>query len=73
LERRFEKAIGRPPKAEIMRIRIDRARELLAEANLPGSEVARQCGFRGQDKFSAAFRRECGMTPSEFRRRRRLA
>jgi LacI family transcriptional regulator len=68
LERRFEKSIGRSPKAEIMRLRIHRARQLLAETNLPASAISKQCGFTTQDRFSVAFRRECRQTPTEYRR-----
>lgn len=68
LERRFLETLGRSPKAEITRLRIARAQELLADTNLPGATIAQRSGFTGPDKFSAAFRRECGHTPSDYRR-----
>jgi LacI family transcriptional regulator len=68
LERRFEKALGRMPKAEIMRVRIRRAQQLLGETDLSVTTIAQQSGFTGQNKFSEAFRRETGQTPGEYRR-----
>jgi LacI family transcriptional regulator len=68
LERRFKKTLGRMPKAEIMRVRIRRAQQLLGETDLSVTAIAEQSGFTGQNKFSEAFRRETGQTPGEYRR-----
>ena len=48
------------------------AARLLAETELSVAEVAQACGYANPSKFSAAFRREQGMNPLEFRRRSRL-
>ena len=68
MERRFEQELRRSPKAEIMRLRILRAKDLLGETKLSVCAIAQRCGFMGQDKLSAAFRRETGQTPMEYRR-----
>ena len=67
LEQRFENSIGRSPKQEIMRIRIDRVKQLLAETDLPARTIALRSGFSGPDKLSIAFRRETGQTPTAYR------
>ena len=44
LERRFAQIIGNSPKAEILRVRLDRVCRLLAESDLPLAEVALKAG-----------------------------
>ena len=44
-ESRFRKLLGRTPHEEIARIRIDRAKELLRETDLPLSVIAERAGF----------------------------
>ena len=67
LNRRFEKVLGHSPKAEIMRLQLERVKQLLAETELNQAEVARLAGFRYQEYMSAAFRERIGQTPGEFR------
>ena len=38
-----------------MRVRIDQAKRLLADTDLPVFEIARKTGFAGQEAFSASF------------------
>ncbi|RZL90592.1 MAG: AraC family transcriptional regulator [Variovorax sp.] len=47
-------------------VRFERARELLAQGRATVSQVAEQLGFSDTANFSRAFRRHCGVTPSEF-------
>jgi LacI family transcriptional regulator len=67
-ERRFTKLVGRSPKAEILRVQLARAKQLLAETDLPLATVADHCGFRHAEYFSALFRVKVGMTPGEYRK-----
>ena len=53
-------------------LRLTRAAELLAAAELPVLEIAVQVGYENQSKFSAAFRKAFGVSPLEYRRRHRL-
>ncbi|MBQ4165586.1 MAG: helix-turn-helix transcriptional regulator, partial [Oscillospiraceae bacterium] len=50
-----------------MGIRIRRACSLLRENTLSITEVALRCGFSDSNYFSRAFRKCCGMTPSQYR------
>jgi LacI family transcriptional regulator len=68
LERGFTRHLGRPPKAEILRIQLERARELLRETDMPLPEVSSLCGFRHPEYFNALFRQKNGMPPGRFRR-----
>lgn len=67
LERRFRVAIGRGPLAELLQERVDRARHLLAETDLPMKDVARSAGFTDVRHLSATFRQRTGTSPTEFR------
>ncbi len=66
-EARFQKAVGRTPHEEIQRVRINRVKQLLLQRDLSVGEVARLSGYEHTEYLAAAFRRETGMTPSQFR------
>ena len=51
---------------------ISQAREQLNLTDLSIEEVAEACGYRSCLVFSKAFKKENGMTPTEYRKRRRL-
>lgn len=69
LERRMKAAIGRSPKAEIMRVRINRARELLLDSSLSLAEVAKSAGFADAKHLNQVIRKACGCTPGTLRER----
>jgi LacI family transcriptional regulator len=73
VERRFLEHLGRAPKAEIMRVRIERAKMLLAQTDHSGEAIARKCGFASLIYFTRAFRREVGMTTRAYRKMRRVS
>ncbi len=67
----FRRALHRPPYSEITRVRMDRARKLLAESTRSVAEVAATCGFANYSSFSVAFKRETGTSPRTYRRQSR--
>lgn len=71
LEQRFKTALGRSPAAEIRRLRIEQAKELMDTTDLPLSQVATRTGFPDISFLGKAFRRETGMTATQYRRRTR--
>jgi LacI family transcriptional regulator len=73
LERRFRRLVGRSMHAEIQRVRIDRARDLLARTSLPVPRVAAGCGFNSPEHFTTTFRSATGFTPTAYRARSRVA
>jgi LacI family transcriptional regulator len=68
LERRFKAAFGRTPKAEILAIRIDKAKQLLAETDWPLKQIAERCGFHSEKYFGDAFFAKVGQRPGRYRR-----
>ena len=50
-----------------------KASELLTGSQLSVSEVTEQVGYINQSKFAAAFKKQFGMSPLEYRRAQKLA
>jgi LacI family transcriptional regulator, galactose operon repressor len=73
LDKRFLSALGHTPHEEIRRVRLKRARELLAESDLKLETIAERCGFRHGEYLGAVFRSEFGQTPGEFRAQLRMS
>jgi YesN/AraC family two-component response regulator len=67
LFREFRKKGHASPKEYLDRFRIDRARNLLTDTQLPVGAVAASVGYDNGPYFSKAFRKYTGMTPSAFR------
>ncbi len=67
LERRIRQQLDRTVQAEIIRIKLNRVKELLVDTNLPLAAVARKAGFRHPQYMAEVFRRELGQTPGAFR------
>jgi LacI family transcriptional regulator len=68
LESRFRRWVGHTPHAEIVRVRLDRVQQLLLDTDLPLAAIADRTGFAYPEYLSAVFRRQHGMSPSEYRR-----
>jgi len=66
--RAFKQTAGVPPLQFMIRRRIDRAKELLAERQTSIGEIADRTGFGSPILMSRAFRRVLGTTPSALRR-----
>lgn len=72
-ERRFKRILDRTPKAELLRIQIERSRQLLTETDLGLAAIADQAGFSNEKYFSDAFFRQTKQRPTDFRRESRPA
>src|SRR5262245_61190182 len=66
--RLFRRATGESLHQRVLRARIARARQLLAETELPLAQVAAESGFAHQSHLSHVFRQELGRTPRAYRR-----
>ncbi len=65
--REFKRATGTTPHQHLIRLRVERAKALLAESRLPLAEVGLRTGFSHQSHFTRLFRRLTGTTPQSYR------
>lgn len=70
LFRRFRQHLGRSPKKELSRVRLDRAKALLSNSTISVEEIARQTFQTDSKHFISVFRSATGMTPTVYRRQR---
>jgi AraC-like DNA-binding protein len=63
----FRQWTGHSPKEYLRRVRIDKARALLADIDLSVKEVAARTGFEDQYHFSRIFRQIDGLSPTLYR------
>jgi AraC-like DNA-binding protein len=66
--RTFKAHVGVPPHQYLMRVRIERACELLAESPLTVTQICHRVGFTSLSHFINTFRRHSGMSPLAYRR-----
>jgi len=63
----FRKSMGETPHQFVLRVRVERAKEMLRSAEMRVLDVAVACGFKTQQHFARAFRQLCGTSPTEYR------
>lgn len=68
LETRFRQVLGRTPREEILRVQLNRVKELLVGTEMPVWQIADRTGFE-PEYLSVVFKQETGTAPSEYRRR----
>jgi AraC family transcriptional regulator len=65
--RGFKQSMGVSPNVYITGQRIERAKKLLSETDLPIADIALRIGFASQSHFTTTFRKLVWMTPKVFR------
>jgi len=68
LARAFKAAVGQSPHQYVLARRIERAKELLRNTDLPVVDVALSSGFSSQSHLSHWFIRQVGVSPAVYRR-----
>jgi len=68
-ERKFREQVWTTPRELIIRMRVQRACDLLRQTSTSLSDVALACGFYDQADFNRHFKKHLGLTPGEYRRR----
>ena len=66
LIRSFTKSVGISPGKYLTRVRVEYAKLLLGEEGVSITYVAEASGFANANYFAKVFRRETGMSPSEY-------
>ena len=72
LEVKFRKSVGRTILAEIQRIRLDHAKRMLRDTDLPIPQIAAASGYNSASYLTQVFRKEIGVTPARYRTRYRV-
>jgi AraC family transcriptional regulator len=66
--RMFRTATGQSPHQYLMRLRIEKAEEMMREMSLGLIDIALACGFSSHAHLTRVFRDVMGVTPSSYRR-----
>lgn len=64
----FRQATGTTPHEWLVRLRMERAQQLLADPQLPITVIALAVGYETPSSFAASFRKATGTTPTAYRR-----
>lgn len=72
-EKRFSRQFGHAPKAEVLRLRLNRTRELLLDTDWTLAQIAARSGFKHSEYLHAFFTQKMGLTPGKFRARARTS
>jgi AraC-like DNA-binding protein len=66
------KRAGKSPRELLSEYRMYKAREILTTTDVSIGDTAQAVGYADRMVFSKAFRRWCGSSPSEYRKRASL-
>lgn len=65
----FKELMGVSPQQFLICKRVEAACRMLDMGQLSCTEIAYRCGFSNSAQFSAIFKRECGVSPAQYRQR----
>lgn len=68
LDVRLKRVLGKPTGAALRAFRLEAAKRMLTETDLPIQEVALRCGYDTPQYLVKAFRRGMKMSPGDYRR-----
>ena len=72
LQLRFRKFLDSPIATEIRRVRLERAKRELVQSDRRIEHIARDVGFKTANRMCEIFRRELGITPTDYRKERKI-
>jgi len=72
LARAFKAAVGQSPHRYVLGRRVERAKELLRNTEMPVVDVALSAGFSSQSHLSYWFQRYVGVSPAAYRQHRSM-
>lgn len=68
LNRRIKASTGFTTSCFVLKVRLNKAKMMLAKSSKPIGEIAVECGFNDFAYFSHTFKKEFGMTPTCYQR-----
>ena len=66
--RAFKEETGMSPISYLLKVRVERAKELLGDTDQKISDIALSVGFSNQQRFNEIFKKHTGMTPMQYRK-----
>jgi AraC family transcriptional regulator len=70
--RAFKVSVGEAPHAYVMRMRLERAKVLMAQTDRSLIQIAKDCGLADQAHLTRLFRKHTNATPYRWRRARQM-
>ncbi|MFT3989019.1 GlxA family transcriptional regulator [Aestuariivirga sp.] len=67
--RRFQSATGRSPINYVQALRIEEAKQMLETSSSAIEDISAEVGYQDSAAFRRTFRKLCGITPANYRRR----
>lgn len=64
---KFHRAVGETIPSYINRVKIEKAKELLVQSDMPIGEISEYLAFSSQSYFQNIFKKYCAVTPKEYR------
>jgi AraC-like DNA-binding protein/AmiR/NasT family two-component response regulator len=71
LYRKVKALTGLSPVQYIQSLRLRQAKKLLRESDNPITSIALDCGFNSSGYFSRVFKKDTGLTPSQYRKQQK--
>lgn len=69
LSRVFKASTGESCNNYIVRKRIEKAKDLLMQTDIPSGKIARMIGYKDSNYFSLAFKKSTGYSPQQYRQK----
>jgi AraC-like DNA-binding protein/mannose-6-phosphate isomerase-like protein (cupin superfamily) len=66
--RAFKEEMGMSPINYLLKVRVERSKELLADTSLKISDIALSVGFSNQQRFNEIFKKYAKLTPLQYRK-----
>ena len=73
LSRKINGITGYTTISYVLQLKLSKAKKMLADDSILITEVADACGFYDASYFSRVFKKEVGLTPSEYQKKARLS
>lgn len=73
LQHLYKKTFGVTVMTDVTCAKMQRAKELLSSTGLTVGEIAEQCGYGCTYSFLRQFKKNCGSTPTDFRKQGRVS
>jgi len=71
LKEGFRELYGHPIHTYLLQLRLEKAKQLLLNTSMPVTDITYHIGYSHVTHFTTLFKKEVGMTPTEFRNQKK--